>query len=656
MTWTALIPSLAIAAALLLLPGYLVTRAWGAKGATAAALAPAASTTVVAVGAVAAGALRIPWVWSPLVLALALAAAGALVRLGMRRLARPAAAPRPRPETEDAPRASAWWWVAAWVIGAAFNARHFRNVFDSPDAFSQTFDNVWHLNAVRYIVDTGNASSLTVASLNTPAGGSTFYPAAFHDLAALVMLGNGGHLTFAINAVLAVVCIGVWPPTALYLVRSILPARPATILAAGVFTASLTAFPLLMLEFGVLYPNLLGLALLPALVGLAVQLLGLGRAPLASPALAIALGALSLPGLALAHPNVVMLLLLIGVPLAASYAIRQGARALRGATPWRFAAPQIAAAVAFIVVVYLAWPVLRPPVAVDDWGPAPLDPPAAFGYALLNTPIYYKPAWVVSAFMLLGIFAAVRHGMLWLVAAWGTVVAFWMVIASWALSEFRLLLVGIWYQDAHRFAANLAILALPLAALGVEWLTRVTEQAWARVRPLPVWFAPVFAVAIAVALAGTTQRANYMNHAVEMGSGLYKVTADSAVIDQDEYALLQRVPELVPADATIAVNPWNGSALAYGLAGRQVTAPHVLYGMTPEREVVADRLDEAASDPGVCPLLREGRVRYALDFGDREIHGGEHPYPGFDSLASSRGFEEIAREGHAALYRITACG
>ena len=48
-------------------------------------------------------------------------------------------------------------------------------------------------------------------------------------------------------------------------------------------------------------------------------------------------------------------------------------------------------------------------------------------------------------------------------------------------------------------------------------------------------------------------------------------------------------------------------------------------------------------------------MQYALDFGDREVHGAHHPMPGFDSLDTARGFELVAEQGDAALFRITAC-
>lgn len=646
--WLELLPSILLATLLLFGPGYLLTRACGVRRAVSLALAPAVSTTIVAVGAVVAGRLGVFWVPVPVALTAVLSAGAILIRVVLR-VRRGGAVPPATPAGEP------WgWWAASWVLAVLLQARHLFNVFDRADAFSQTFDNVFHLNAIRFIVETGNASSLTLGELNTPPGGPTFYPAAFHDLASAVMLGNGGNITHAVNGLLVVVVALVWPLSCLFLLRSVLRPRPVTILAAGVLTASFTGFPLLLLEFGVLYPNLMGLAFLPTLVGLVLALTSLGER-VVTPVQAMLLGALALPGVALAHPNVVMTLFLMASPLAVYFGVGQVRQAIAGEVRRPTAAVRAAAALAFLVLVAAVWPLVRPAVSIGDW-PPPLTTPSAFGHALLNSPPGYRAVWLPSFAMLIGMYAAIRRGRSWLVASWGAVTILWLVISSWEPSRLRLFLVGIWYQDSVRFFAAMPLLALPLAALGVEWVAeRLEGFGGLRARPWR-WTPLVVALAGALVFAGLTQNATYMNAAVDAASRLYAIQPDSPLVDTDEFAVIQRIPELVPKDAVIAVNPWNGSALAYAFTGRQVTAPHMFYGETPARKVVAAELDEAASDPTVCPVLRSAGVSYALDFGSREVHGGSHDYPGFDRLSSARGFQEVARSGHAVLYRITACG
>lgn len=650
MTWGQFLPSVAMALALGLLPGWLVVRAGGMRGFFGLAAAPAVSVSLVAGSAIAGGILGVPFGLVPVAVATVAAGVVALAFSWLRG--------RARAESLHAFPGRNWAWWGALAIAAALWARHIRNVLDVPDSFSQTFDNVWHLNAVRYILDSGDGSSLTVAHLNSSNGG--FYPAAFHDLAALVTMFNGGHLTMGVNAVAAVICGVVWPLSAMFLVRSTFRPSVPTTLGVGVLAASFTAFPLLFLDFGILYANLLGLALVPVVIGVVVQLGGLGEDRWIDWPTGVILLVATVPALLVAHPNAFMLLLLVAsalmVAVIARQAVRLWAREDRGARPWlRIAIPAVV-----IAATVVAWPILRPGTSVDDW-PAPLSTPAALGHALLNAPLWQMANWTVSILMVIGIAVAARRRVTWLAGAWGVVVFFWLVVSSFVSTEFRLLLVGIWYNDSSRFAANLPILALPLAALGTDWVVRRTGEVLTvlpRVGRLlqPRLLTALLSVAVVVVAVAGTQRTTAMDMAVDSASGLYQITPESPLVNSDEYAILSMLPDLVPPDAVIANNPWNGSALAYALEGRRVTAPHILYGETPLREIVRVRLDEAETDPVVCLLLEQEDVRYVLDFGSMDVHGVAYPWPGFDQLSQDAGFVEIARRGDAALYEITACG
>lgn len=648
MMWLPFLPDVLITAALFLVPGIVVLLAGGMRGFFAVAAAPAVSVVLISGSAILASLLGVRWGFVPPV-ATTLAATAIALGFAWVRGRAPASQLHPFPR-------STWPWWAAMAAAALLWARHLRNVLDRPEAFSQTFDNVWHLNAIHHMVATGDASSLTVALLNSSGGG--FYPAAFHNVASLTMLANGGELLPATNAVAAVICAVVWPLASLFLVRSAFRPRTATIVATGVLTASFTAFPLLLLDFGVLYANLLGLALLPVGVGVVVQLAGLGQDRwLDWPRGAVIMLAL-VPALLLSHPNAFMTLLMVSATLMVPVLWRQ-ATSLRRDIRHRGAWVSLALAVAIIGLTFYLWPRLRPGTTVDEW-PPPLSSPAAVGHALTNAPLGLLANWVVSALMVYGIVVAFRRSMGWLVAAWAVVVYFWMVISSFPPDEYRLALVGIWYNDSARFAANLPLLALPLAALGVDGLlvwaqARLNKRSATRRLMAGRGAVAVGTVLVVVALAAGTQRTVSMNVAVDRASGLYALRDDSPLVDRDEYRLIERLPDLVPAEAVIANNPWNGSALAYALADRRVTAPHLLYGMTPLREVVRESLDDAATDPRVCPVLEDGGVDYVLDFGSKGVHG-PRPYEGLDDLDTAPGFREVAREGDALLYEITACG
>jgi hypothetical protein len=49
-------------------------------------------------------------------------------------------------------------------------------------------------------------------------------------------------------------------------------------------------------------------------------------------------------------------------------------------------------------------------------------------------------------------------------------------------------------------------------------------------------------------------------------------------------------------------------------------------------------------------------VKYVLDFGSKEVHGGDHPFPGFEDLSESSAVKLVLQHGSAKLYQVTACG
>ncbi len=75
-------------------------------------------------------------------------------------------------------------WCAAWPLSAAATGITIGRILNTPDAISQTFDAVFHLNAVEWILQTNNASSLRLF-LEAPQG--SVYPLGWHTLVALAM-------------------------------------------------------------------------------------------------------------------------------------------------------------------------------------------------------------------------------------------------------------------------------------------------------------------------------------------------------------------------------------------------------------------------------------------------------------------------------------
>lgn len=661
--WWTILPYVLVTVAVVVLPGFVVNFAAGLRPVQAVGYAPLASVGLISVAAIAADLVGVSWSALPVLVATAVVAVLAgLTRLLIARLA-PARAPA---RALDAASESAVWWrsslgwtLGSLVIAATVLAIDGVRMLGTPTAFSQTYDNIYHLNAVRWIVDHGNGSSLTMNML-TGDGPSAFYPSAWHDLASLTLISMGSpEVTLGNNALILVVLALVWPVSCLLLVRAIFPPTPAVILGTGVLVASISAFPYLLLGFGVLFPNFLGLALLPAVMALAVSLLGLGHGESYDLFPTLVVGLVGMGGVALAHPNVALTMVSVVAPVMAFFWAARGIRDLRaGSLGALAAAARVAALVALLGLAYVLFRALHAPYD-SLWWPVSRSVSHAVGEAVLLAPRDTPVPYLAAALTLAGCYAVLRHNRhWWLLGCHCAFVFLWVVVSAATVPDFRNFFGAPWYNDNFRLASLLPITAIPLAALGFEFvLGKVDDAVGARLsNGRPGWLSgALVGVGVLVLLVGT--QVGNKQEMIAWVNDHYTVTPDSVLVDSDEYAVLQQVPEIVPPDGVIAVNPWNGSSMAYALTGRQTIFTHVQYPDDPDKQVLIDSLDEASTDAEVCQALSDLGVGWVLDFGnDRLINNEDRAFPGFEDLEESPGFVLRAESGTAALYEITACG
>ena len=195
--WLSLVPLVLTASVLLLAPGLLITAVAGLPPRTAVSLAPAASIGVIAGAGVIAPLVSVPW-GAGLVVALtgALVLAAAVARLLAARLRARAGTDRPRAQRPAL--ADVLVHIVLLGVAALITAWLVARELNTPDAISQTFDAVFHLNAVEWVLRTGNASSVK-CYLESPEGG--VYPMGWHTLVALTLKLTGStSIPLATNA------------------------------------------------------------------------------------------------------------------------------------------------------------------------------------------------------------------------------------------------------------------------------------------------------------------------------------------------------------------------------------------------------------------------------------------------------------------------
>ncbi|WP_293782478.1 DUF6541 family protein [uncultured Aeromicrobium sp.] len=651
--WIALTPSVVVAAALLVIPGATLVTALGMRGFGILATGVPVSVTVISGSAIVA-----PWVgleWGLIPVA-AVWLVLFVMALAVRRIVRnlPAfAASRQRP----APIGPS---LAALVLGGTFMTYLVARIPGSPEKFSIRFDNAFHLGATRYALETGNASALHVSGFASLDGVSSPYPAAWHGLMSLVVQLTGVSLPEASNALMIAVAAVAWVSGCIFLGLVVSRHRVLAAFAGAALAGCFHTFPFLLLNWGTLYPNFLGISLLPATMALLAILFGLrGVQPEAARGTAFLVIGAGLPGIVLAHPNTLMVAGLIAVTLgvvglfeSASRAVRRGPAVARAAI----------ASIALIALTAAVWAVVRPPRDESPWAPYRTLPGAIFEQ-LTNSQVNSPVPVAVAVVIVVGLIVLCVRRQFAFVAVWLVIGVLFVIAAGAPDGSVRWFVSGVFFQDSLRVVALTAVGAMAPAITGAVWLAlrwmalveRIARRWGLGTSRLRVRVARV-SLAVLAAAAVFTSYHQAVLPALSWARDAYTVKENSDLVDEDELAMIEQLPDLVPDDAVLIGEPRSGTPFAYALEGIRVAPPYMYLVPTEAETVLREKLNRAGANPRVrevvCDAVEDlGENVYVLDF-----HDGRYSmqFRGLNDLRPPV-VEEVAREGSVTLYRVAVC-
>lgn len=647
--WLSLVPLIGVLLAVLLLPGTLILLTARVPFHHALGTSPAVAVSVIAGAGVVCPFLGVPWGVRPVAVAFVCLEAFALI---LRVVAR-----KHTPITLRDNHTHVAPWLLPSALSALLATYLTARTLNRPDAISQTYDAVHHYNAVRWILDTGNASTLHFKmnweSLDSAGG---IYPLGWHTLLALTLKLTGSVDVIAVtNAGVFVTTAVIWIIGCFNLVREVVGTPWSTMLAMALLIPAVTAFPLSIVDWGTLFAFLLGVALLPAVLALLHATLRLSTEP-ASLGLVSALPALllGLGGIGFAHPSL--------LPVAAIASVAMGAQWLRIRRTQPAARTHRRRDVIVLVTLVFAalavFTALRISPENAHYNLPSLTEAQAIGEALTLAPGSQPIIWPVALGVLMGVWRLTqRREYPWLLATYIYFFITYVVVKSFDIGLVRDVLTSTWYSDSPRVGAILAVFAIPTLALGTDWLLRWLQR-WLSAKGTH-WLrlAGPTRVAVATALVVIGVLGPFspgMDRAITILQWRYDITQDQELLSPDEVALMKRLREDLPEGAVIAVDPWTGGSMAYALSGVPTTIRHFSYARTQALTDVDEHLNEVSSRPSVCHALSQLGVKYALYLpGETMMH--HQPFPGFKDLNAVEGFTLIDRQGDAALYEITAC-
>lgn len=664
MSWLATIPLLLFAVVLAFGPGYAMGWALRVPVRLRVFYAPLLTFALVAVSAIVLGKTGIPWSlisFVPVAAVMVAVAAGLMWLVGRRWPALTSAAW----PGNDVPVA---WPVVGAVLGGFLVLHMTEDMVYGPEAFSQSLDNSFHMNAIRWIQEHGDASSLTLGAVAAANQEPTFYPAGWHDFVSLIYSTTGTSIATATIVTVLLASGILWPCSLVALSLSIPKLRRLQALAIPAMICGFAAFPGLLLRWGVLFPNLLGYALLPSFVALMVYLVQVMVRREYSASLSLGLASLvGLAGLALVHPNAVVSAAAFAVPLLLA-GVAQVLRSHELIARQKWVGSILL--LAFLVGCVGAWRVLRPAeFASNTWSPILTEGEALYQFLFLGLENgnqlgdKFNPSYLAGFLALWGAgYLLYKRRNLWLIASWVLIGYLWIVSASVPRGEFRLLMVAPWYTDHFRLAALVVFPSVILAGIGLGGFVEglLTWVARRAPRPARLKVATIgmgVAIILVLVVAGLSSRVPSVQETTQAVSREYRLTPTSVVLNQDEMNVINEIPKIVPKDDVIVNNPWDGSAYIYALADRHLTGYHFEFETSPKYSAIMHNLKDARTNPEVCREVNEYKAHWYVHL-ENQLNFGPDAQKNYDGLVAAIDTDVLTpvySSGPMTLYRISAC-
>lgn len=577
----------------------------------------------------------------------------------------------------------------ALVIGIRF----FIIPLDGADSFVQDSDNSWHLSLIRSFVDSGNMSTLDTNLFHDldgreltimPTNGS-FYPAAWHELAAILTSLFGVPVTLAANAVNFMLLVFVFPPAVFLFLHEIFGADVRKTAFGSVVCLAFASFPwgTLIPPSGPLCPLFLGMCFVPLLCTLVIKVVRSEGA--LDKAKYVALICVVAVTMALGHPSSLFTTMLIMLPYCVCSAYRAAKTRATMRSLAHGAAVSAAAGLAVALAGLLLWaiafnlPALQATVTFN-W--ASYASPAREAFDIATLALKRPPSQICLAIVVIvGIVYVLRNRRFAWIAASYVLACLLLFVSATSEGFLKSFLTGFWYTDTYRLAANVAFTGIPLATLGLCWLadlvSRVVHALIRKDRAKP--FEAVEGIVVVVVAVLFAVSNYYSDYSASEASGgktafgdtelcfsLANLKSRSNLYDAAEMAFAKQVAETVDRGDLIYNNADDGSPFAYATEDLNLcyrrSAAELLDSESAQSETLRLHLSELATNAEVQDVVRDAGIEYVLilDLGGEPLD--ERCYYGYYTMEKwsglnliddeTPGFSVVLAEGDMRLYKI----
>lgn len=545
----------------------------------------------------------------------------------------------------------------------------------------QSYDTVFHTNLVEHFARSGDWSSLRASAypLDDPtyekvSGIRRYYPSAWHLLCAFAVTILNAQVGVVMNAAVYAFAAVVFPVATCVLLVAVF-GKTSKIVTCGALCASAFAcFPWGLLAVWPLLPNAVSSSMVPLMVAAFIHAVngGSGRSRRISFILIVFA---SIVVFAFVQPNSVFTVAVFLAPYCVWLvwsAIKRtswlkGHQKLKSALALFF---PIAAIAALWLILY-KMPFMQGTVQYD-WDPIQKKTIELYNMAFLNYTgfAYQKTLAVLVGFGVLYCLIK-KRGSRWLVFSYAFSLLILFAATTLGDSELKHILAGFWYTDPYRVAGVAVICAIPLAAVGLFAVIRLVDTVAIRIgieSDMDKQVINVFLIALVVLSIYYPIGDNDDPTAFGKLRGSVASWTDpgKSFYNAEERDFVQQVKELIPEDALILNQPFDGSALAYGLDGLNTYYRSIDNYRSGEPAAISSVREAYAAfqdSPLQRQVIEETGAQYVLTLGREESEFGHFPtYQSSDWVEidtineSTPGVELILENGDMKLYKIAEVG
>lgn len=560
-----------------------------------------------------------------------------------------------------------WRWLSLYVgIGTVVSVVLFVLPLEGPDSYAQLYDNAFHINLIKTFSETSRYSVLQASLYPTlplaPLSNMTFYPAAWHVVAALVSNAINASPAMAENAVNFVFVAWFFPSSACVFVSTVFREEESVIPFGSVLTPAFAAFPWGFLAVGPLYSNFSAFVVVPLVVAAFVMLLHVNDASKKkSFALLFVFSAVCA---ALSQPNSIFTCAVVLAPfcVAAFYSFARR-KFSQGKT--------LALSFALVLIAVVVWMVLWSSSAFSGVVGNPYHPYTVPVQAVIDYLDWgFRNASaqpLLTFFVALGMLYCLgkqRHR--WLLVAYAFFGIAYLSGGGIGDDVWGSVLTGFWYNDVDRIAACAMLAALPIASCGLYTLCCAVQKVICAVTE--THNSSMIPVVTATMLSLILFMPNYIlagNGNVSTGMGerfgrFMDISTKMKYYTQEEKAFAEKCMSIVGDDLVVNFS-FDGSVFAYQENDMNVLFKHYTPSGAGDRAAIRLSLDEIETNEEVRRAVRNTGAKYVLllDDGhsaDRSVYEEfltEDDWRGIlDIDRDTPGFELVLSEGDMRLYKI----